>query len=213
MNEKLNNYLNEIHPNEHNWINELEIQAKNENVPIMDRVGINFVMQLTRTSKPEKILEIGTAIGYSALRMVEACPDCSIVTIEKDAERYKQAILNISIQNKQDQIKVILGDALDKLMELSAQKHKFDLIFIDAAKGQYQRFFDLAEPMLNKNGMIITDNVLFRGYVADPEAVPKRYKKMVEKIRNYNTMLMNHPNYKTSIVPVGDGVAVSLKLT
>ncbi|WP_249871016.1 O-methyltransferase [Oceanobacillus saliphilus] len=211
MSEKLNNYLIETLPQQHQWVTELEAKAKADNVPIMDRAGIHFVMQLVRMSKPARILEVGTAIGYSALRMLDANPDSSIVTIEKDKERYEEAITTIDKLNRQSKIEVILGDALDKLMELSLQKNTFDLIFIDAAKGQYQRFFELADPMLNKNGIIISDNVLFRGYVANPENVPKRYEKMVERLRKYNEMLMNHPNYTTSIVPIGDGVAISYK--
>ncbi|WP_087971757.1 O-methyltransferase [Oceanobacillus rekensis] len=213
MNEKQEHYLAEILPTQHEWVQELEEQAKSGRVPIMDRVGIHFVMQLIRMKKPDKILEVGTAIGYSALRMLEANPNASVITIEKDLQRYEQAIENINQLQKQDQIEVIHGDALEKLLELSNHDHQFDLIFIDAAKGQYSRFFELAEPMLNKNGIILSDNVLFRGYVAEPVNVPKRYTKMVEKLRDYNKMLMNHRKFTTSIIPIGDGVAVSYKIS
>lgn len=213
MNEKQENYLAEILPIQQEWVQELEEQANSGRVPIMDSVGIHFVMQLIQMKRPDKILEVGTAIGYSALRMLEANPNASIITIEKDLERYEQAIQNINQLNGRNQIEVIHGDALEVLLELSNHGHRFDLIFIDAAKGQYSRFFELAEPMLNKNGIIISDNVLFRGYIADPVDVPKRYTKMVEKIRNYNEMLMNHRKFTTSIIPVGDGVAVSYKIS
>ncbi|WP_339228229.1 O-methyltransferase [Oceanobacillus sp. FSL K6-2867] len=212
MNEEINNYLTGILPEQEDWITRLETEAKADHVPIMDRAGMNFVVQLVRLTRPENILEIGTAIGYSALRMQDASSDSFIVTIEKDEQRYMQAIKNIEALGKQQQINVIQGDALDKLVELADQGKRFDLIFIDAAKGQYERFFELASPMLNPNSVIISDNVLFRGYVANPVDVPKRYQKMVEKIRNYNKMLMNHPDFKTSILPIGDGVAVSYKM-
>ncbi|WP_010650993.1 O-methyltransferase [Oceanobacillus massiliensis] len=211
MNEKLKDYLTDTLPLQADWVVKLEEMALAENVPIMDKAGINLVMQLIRISRPHRILEIGTAIGYSALRMLEAAPDASIVTIEKDEHRYAQAMEHIRELNKEQQIEVIYGDALDKLQQLSENGSTFDLLFIDAAKGQYQRFFELAEPMLNPNGMIISDNVLFRGFVANPEDVPKRYTKMVEKIRSYNQMLMSHPDFTTSIIPIGDGVAVSYK--
>ncbi|MGJ9457051.1 O-methyltransferase [Oceanobacillus sp. CF4.6] len=213
MSEKLMRYLTETLPVQQQWVYELESQARADHVPIMDKVGIHFVMQLIHMKRPEKILEVGAAIGYSALRMLEANPSSSIVTIEKDERRYEQAMNHIYQLKKDKQIEVILGDALEELVELSNQSHTFDFIFIDAAKGQYQRFFELAEPMLNNNGIILSDNVLFRGYVADPEDVPKRYTKMVKKLRDYNEMLMNHPNFNTSIIPIGDGVAVSYKIS
>ncbi len=212
MNEELTSYLTAILPEQEDWITRLESEAKTDRVPIMDRAGMNFVAQLVRLTCPKQILEVGTAIGYSALRMQAASSNSYIITIEKDEQRYLQAVKNIKSLNKQQQINVIQGDALDKLPELASQGKRFDMIFIDAAKGQYERFFELANPMLNPNGVIISDNVLFRGYVANPVDVPKRYQKMVEKIRNYNEMLMNHPDFKTTILPIGDGVAVSYKM-
>lgn len=211
MDNELNEYLIDTLPSQPEWVTKLEALAETDRVPIMDKVGINFVMQLIEMVKPQDILEVGTAIGYSALRMLQANPDASIVTIEKDEHRYEQAIQHIKQLNKQSQINVLLGDAIDKLQDLANQKKTFDFIFIDAAKGQYQKYFDLAEPMLAENGIIISDNVLYKGYVANPVDVPKRIKNMIPKIRAYNEMLMNHPNFTTSIIPIGDGVAVSFK--
>jgi len=211
MNNELKEYLIHTLPPQPEWVKKLEELAETDRVPIMDKVGINFVMQLIQMVKPANILEVGTAIGYSALRMSQANPKASIVTIEKDEHRYEQAIQHIKQLNKQNQIDVLLGDALDKLQELANQKKTFDFIFIDAAKGQYQKYFDLAEPMLVENGIIISDNVLYKGYVANPVDVPKRIKNMIPKIRSYNEMLMNHPNFTTSIIPIGDGVAISYK--
>lgn len=209
MDSLINDYLLQTLPVKENWIKVLEEQAKIDHVPIMDRVSMHFVTQIIQIKKPNTILEVGTAIGYSALRMLDANPNSQIVTIEKDEVRYKQAIQNIKQLNREENIDVIFGDALEKLYELMEKKYKFDLIFIDAAKGQYQRFFELSLPLLNSNGLIITDNVLFRGFVANPEATPKRYEKMVKKIIKYNEFLMSHPDFNTSIVPIGDGVALS----
>lgn len=211
MDEYLIPYLNRNLPKQVDWVMELEKQAKIDHVPIMDPIGINYVMQLIRIKKPKRILEIGAAIGYSALRMSEACPKASIVTIERDEVRYQQAIENIIKQNKKEQITVIFGDALEELQELAAAKESFDFIFIDAAKGQYKRFFELANPLLVKDGIIVSDNVLFRGYVANPEMAPGKYKKMVEKLRTYNDFLVQHPDFTTTIIPIGDGVSISLK--
>ncbi|RKQ37867.1 O-methyltransferase [Oceanobacillus halophilus] len=212
MEDQIADYLGQILPKKEDWVLELEEQAIKNNVPIMDTVGIHFVMQLVRIKQPKRILEVGTAIGYSALRMLEASPNTSIVTIERDETRYQQAINNINKLEKTNQIEVIYGDALDILEKLQEENQNFDFIFIDAAKGQYRRFFDLCSPLLTNNGMILTDNVLFRGYVmTDSQEIPKRYRKMVEKIKLYNQFLMNHPAFTTSIIPIGDGVALSYK--
>ncbi|AXI09547.1 SAM-dependent methyltransferase [Oceanobacillus zhaokaii] len=211
MDEQLKHYLEQTLPTQQEWVLQLEEQAIRNQIPIMDSVGINFLMQLIRIKEPKRILEIGTAIGYSALRMNEAYPEADITTIERDEPRYKQALENIRIQEKQEKIHVIFDDALIAMEKLIETGEQFNFIFIDAAKGQYKRFFELANQLLADSGLIITDNVLFRGYVAssDTDNIPKRYRKMVEKLRDYNTFIMNHPNFTSSIIPIGDGVAVS----
>lgn len=209
MDATIQQYLQQNLPRNEEWIVELEKQAALDHVPIMDRVGMHFVTQLVQMKRPNRILEIGTAIGYSALRMADAYPNTNIITIEKDEVRYNQALQNINQLKKNKQINVIFGDALHILSQLKNDNEQFDLIFIDAAKGQYQHFFEQSEPLLNKNGLIISDNVLFRGYVASPDSTPKRYQKMVQKIIKYNEFLMQHPHFTTSILPIGDGVALS----
>ncbi|MEN2765903.1 O-methyltransferase [Ornithinibacillus xuwenensis] len=211
MDEKTITYLTNHLPESKDWVKELEEQAKIDHIPIMDPIGINFLMQLIRLNKPKRILEIGAAIGYSALRMNEANPESEIVTIERDDVRYKQAVDNITKQQKQSSIQVIHGDALEELEKLAENKERFHCVFIDAAKGQYKRFFELSLPLLADNGFIISDNVLFRGYVMEPNFEHPRYKKMVEKIRAYNEWLANHPSFVTTILPIGDGVAISYR--
>lgn len=211
MEEQLATYLTKVLPIQKNWVTEMEKEAERDNVPIMDPVSMHFIMLLIKLNKPKRILEIGTAIGYSALRMVEAYPETSIVTIEKEEKRYLRAIQHIEEQNKTGNITVVYGDALEKIDDLVAKEESFDLIFIDAAKGQYKRFFELASPMLENGGLILSDNVLFKGYVVHPEKAHSRHEKMVERIQNYNDWLTEHPDFTTSIVPIGDGVAISLK--
>ncbi|MBY7143303.1 O-methyltransferase [Virgibacillus sp. NKC19-3] len=211
MEEELANYLTKVLPIQRNWVMEMEREAKKENVPIMEPASMHFVMLLIKIMKPKRILEIGTAIGYSALRMVEAYPEVSIITIEKDNERYQKAMQYIKEQNKTENITVVYGDAFEKIEAMAAKRESFDVIFIDAAKGQYKRFFELASPMLENGGLILSDNVLFRGHVIHPEEAHSRHKKMVERIQNYNIWLTKHPDFTTSIVPIGDGVAISLK--
>lgn len=211
MNEELQDYLSQFIPESPVWAAELEAQAKSDHVPIMDRLSMQLVMQLIRLHQPRRILEIGTAIGYSALRMLEANPNASIVSIELDKERYQQAVQNIKKLKKDSQIKVMHGDALEIVPALATAGEVFDCIFIDAAKGQYQRFFEAAHPMLVKGGMLLSDNVLFRGYVANPELENKRFKTVIQRLRAYNNQLFNHPAYTSTIIPIGDGVAISYK--
>ena len=211
MDEQIKLYLEERLSPKEEWILTLEETAKENRVPIMDSISIDYMLNLIKMHQPKKILEVGTAIGYSALRMLEASPSAEIVTIEKDETRYQEAVENINSLQKMDRIDIHLGDALDVLQELAAKKEMYDFIFIDAAKGKYQEFFNLANQLLASTGILITDNVLFRGYVASPELAPKRYKSMVKKIRNYNDFLTSHPAYITSILPIGDGVMISYK--
>ncbi|MEW9675848.1 O-methyltransferase [Lentibacillus sp. L22] len=210
MDASLRNYLTSLLPKQQDWVRKMEEQAKKDRVPIMEPVSMQFVMQLIRLQKPSRILELGTAIGYSALRMLDANPESMIVTIERDEERYRQAVTNVRAHNKQGQIDIMHGDALEIVSDVLV-KGPFDMLFIDAAKGKYQQFFSLYSPVVVKDGLIITDNVLFKGYVDDPEKEHPRFKKLGQKIRNYNDWLISNPDYITSIVPIGDGVAMSVK--
>ncbi|MGM8213800.1 O-methyltransferase, partial [Virgibacillus sp. W0430] len=194
------------------WSNKLEEYASENHVPIMDKLSIDFLKQIIRVKKPKSILEIGTAIGYSALHMSEAAPQSEIITIERHERRYKEARQYIKEQNRQKQIEVIYGDALEVLNMAYIKDKAFDFILIDAAKGQYKRFFELIDPTVISEGIIVSDNVLFKGYVAtNVELKNKRQNELVKKIKNYNTWLQSHPNYITSFLPVGDGMALSIK--
>lgn len=210
MNDKLHAYIEEIIPERTRLLDKMEQYAKEHNVPIMELAGIEAMLQLLRIQKPKMILEVGTAIGYSALRMAFAVPESKIVTIERDAERYQLAEKYIEEAGKKEQIIIIKGDALE--VEEDVEKHgRYDAIFIDAAKGQYQRFFEIYSRFLSDGGVIITDNVLFKGLVCEPDIENKRIRNMVRKIDVFNKWLMSHPEYHTVILPVGDGVAISKK--
>ncbi|ENH97608.1 methyltransferase [Gracilibacillus halophilus YIM-C55.5] len=193
------------------WAIDMEREARQDGVPIIDSHSMQFFHQLARSTQPSRILEIGTAIGYSALRLLEACPSALITTLERDPDMIQKAHVNISKRNCHDQIDLIEGDALE-VVDKVAEKAPFDVIFIDAAKGQYQRFFQTFTPMLKEHGVVVTDNVLFRGLAADPSQAPsKRIQKMAEKIHAFNEWLMEHPNYDTTMLPIGDGMAISTK--
>ncbi|WP_197489733.1 O-methyltransferase [Rossellomorea aquimaris] len=208
MNEQVVQYIESITPSRSDLLTEMEQYADNHDVPIMELVGIEALLGMLRIQQPKRILEIGTAIGYSALRMVEAVPHSTVVTLERDEERYEvaQSFLSRSIHG--NQVISLFGDALDVVEE--AEKHgPFDAIFIDAAKGQYQKFFDIYSTMLTNNGVVYSDNVLFKGLVAQEEVEQKRIRNMVKKLQKYNMWLMNHDQFVTSILPVGDGIAIS----
>lgn len=211
MNKKLEDYLLSTLPANDEWITKMEKQAAEERIPIMDKLSINLLLQMIQMMRPKKILEIGTAIGYSVLRMHSVHPSSHITTIERESNRYEQAIQNIQDQNKQNMIHVINGDGLVELQKFALNDDKFDFIFIDAAKSQYKRFFELSNPLLNEGGVILSDNVLFKGYVAKLPEQKNRYSKMAQKMNDYNKWLVNHPDYITTIIPIGDGVAISYK--
>ncbi|MBL4951300.1 O-methyltransferase [Neobacillus sp. OS1-32] len=208
LNEKLHLYINGLIPERNPLFMEMEQFAQLHGIPIMELAGIETMLQLLRIQQAKNILEIGTAIGYSALRMAETLPNARIVTIERDIERIGQAREFIQRSKHSQQISLIEGDALEVEQEISGHA-PFDAIFIDAAKGQYKKFFQLYAKYLNKDGLMITDNVLFKGLVAEPKIENKRTRNLVKKIAEFNRWLMNHPDYDSVILPVGDGVTVS----
>jgi predicted O-methyltransferase YrrM len=204
-------YLRQLRPAPDAEIAEMERYAREQRVPIIDPVSMEVLLFVLNLAAPRRILEIGTAIGYSAIRMAKALPDVRIVTIEKDRERYERARFYIEKTNTAGRIEVIFGDALTAAADAAAAA-PFDVLFIDAAKGQYERFFTLYEPLLAEGGLVISDNVLFKGLVAAEEpAGHKRLWNIAQKIRRYNEWLMARSDYDTVIVPVGDGLAISKK--
>ncbi len=210
LNEKLHVYIEKLIPERHSLLTEMEQFAQIHQVPIMELAGIETMLQLLRIHQSKKILEVGTAIGYSALRMAEALPGAHIVTIERDVERIQWAKEFIGRSGLSKQITLIEGDALE-VVETVSSHAPFDVIFIDAAKGQYKKFFEIYSNYLSEDGMIVTDNVLFKGLVVESEINIKRTRNLVKKIVEFNRWLMIHPGFDSIILPVGDGVAVSIK--
>jgi predicted O-methyltransferase YrrM len=210
---EVNQYIENLIPARSERILKMEEYARQHDVPIMDLSGIETLLTYVRLKCPKRILEVGTAIGYSAIRMALANETTEIVSIERDEERYNIAKDNVSALDLNDRIKLLFGDA-NELQSQVEQYAPYDFIFIDAAKGQYQNFFDHYSTMLSQDGMIITDNVLFRGYVADESGLEsRRLRSLVKKIRSFNEYIMQHPDYYSSILPVGDGMMVSIRKT
>jgi predicted O-methyltransferase YrrM len=210
LNEKLHSYIEGLVPDRDSLVLEMENYAKGHHVPIMELAGIEAMLQILRIQSPKRILEIGAAIGYSALRMAQSVKDVKIITIERDPERYQQAEKFLERSEAAEQIILIKGDALEVESQIS-DLGPFDAIFIDAAKGQYKKFFELYSKYLSDEGIIITDNVLFKGLVCETEIESKRTRNLVKKIDGFNQWLMSNPLYHTIILPVGDGVAISKK--
>lgn len=180
--------------------------AEENNVPIMTNEGINFLTKYIAKYKIQKILEIGTAIGYSAVMMAYANPESEITTIERDEKRYLEAVKNIKKFNLEDRINLIYKDAFDVNLE-----DKFDLIFIDAAKAQNIKFFEKFEKNLKPSGAIITDNMNFHGLVAkDPSEIQSRnLRGLVRKLKDYTKFLEDNKKYETEFLDIGDGLAIS----
>ena len=168
-------------------INKMEEYAIKNDIPIMQKDGIDFLCDYIKNNNVKTILEIGTAIGYSSIRMALIDDDINVVTIERDENRYNEAIKNIKEAGLENRIKVHLCDALDFEID-----DKFDLIFIDAAKAQYIKFFNKYSKNLNKNGTIVSDNLL-----------------LVRKIIKYRKFLEENTEYKTVFYEIGDGIAIT----
>lgn len=183
----------------------IEKYAEEHNIPIMEKTGINFLTKYIKENNIKNILEIGSAIGYSAIKMALVDEKIKITTIEKNDSRYLEALKNIKTFNLEKQITLVLADALD--IELSEQ---YDLIFIDAAKGQYIKFFEKFKNNLKKSGVIISDNIMFHGYVEKKERIEsKNLRQLVNKIKNYIDFLEKNDEFDTIFYKIGDGISVS----
>ena len=187
-------------------IKKIKEDALNKGIPIMQDEGIEFLTSFIEKKQIKNILEIGTAIGYSAIMMAMVNKDIHIVTIERDETRYLEALKNIKKMHLENRITLVFNEALNLELE-----EKFDLIFIDAAKGKNIDFFNHFEGNLEMDGYIITDNMGFHGYVEmDEESLPsKNIQNIVRKIKEYIYFLENNMTYKTVIYKIGDGIAVT----
>ncbi len=192
----------------HQEIKLIKQYAKENNIPIMLDDGINFLTTFIIKHQIKNVLEIGTAIGYSAIMMTLASPNVKVTSIERDHERYLEALRNIKKLNLEDRITLIYNDA--EQVEL---KDKYDLIFIDAAKGKNMAFFKKFSRNLTDNGYIVTDNINFHGYVAKDESEihTRNLRGLVRKIKEYIAFLKENPDFHTDFYEVGDGVTVSTR--
>lgn len=184
----------------------LEKSAKENAVPIIHQEVGKFIEAMINIKRPKKILELGTAVGYSAILMCKASgDDCRVTTIERDSNMIAQAKSNIASFGYEDKITLLEGDALEILGNL---QEEFDMIFMDAGKGHYNHFWPHCERLLKNDGMVIADNVLFRGMVASKELIVRRKITIVKRMKKFLDMVSGDERYVTSIIPMGDGIAL-----
>lgn len=186
----------------------IEENARLRNIPVMLDGGMEFILEYIKNNDVKSILEIGSAVGYSAIRFASISEDIKVTTIERNVDLYKEAVNNIKEFGLEDRINIICGDALETEID-----GKYDLIFIDAAKSQYIKFFEKYKFNLAHNGSIITDNLSFHGLVENPSLTKNRNtRQLVGKISKYIEFLKNNDEFKTEFYQVGDGVSVSKKI-
>lgn len=189
----------------------LKAYALEAHVPIILDEGLAFLESLIALKRPRRILEIGTAIGYSAIRMHKVCQS-EIYTIERNEDMVRMATENVKSAGLSKHIHIIYKDALEALD--TVRELEFDMIFIDAAKAQYTKFFNLYAPLLTEHGAIICDNMLFHGLVEDKENYENQSRSvrgLIRKLNLFHQALLTNELYHTSIFSVGDGISVSVK--
>ena len=210
IDERMAAFIDSLDQGNTEFLNEREKYALETEVPIIRRSMQSLLKFLLQFSKPRNILEVGTAIGFSALLMSEYGPaDCHITTIEKYEKRIPLARENFARAGAQDRITLLEGDAIEILQELDGF---YDLIFMDAAKGQYINFLPDILRLLSPGGLLVSDNVLQDGDIIQSRfAVTRRNRTIHARMREYLYELKHHPGLETVILPVGDGVTLSVK--
>lgn len=206
----IKNYINELTPETSTFMQKLEIFAYYNHVPIITKDTRRFLEVFLKILRPKKILEVGTAIGYSAITFANILSDVKITTIEIEEEMFDLAYKNIKAAGYQDRINLIHDDARNILPYLETT---YDFVFMDAAKGQYTEYYEPVKKLIKKGGVLLSDNVLFKGMVANEELVPRNKRAIVNDLNDFNKILSADCDFTTSFIPIGDGIALSLKNT
>lgn len=190
-------------------IREIKELALINNVPIIQDASLEYIKKIIKERNVQKILEVGTAVGYSSLCFSMNDSVELIDTIERNLNMYQEALNSIQECGKEKIIKVHFGDALE--VEISKFSSDYDLLFIDAAKAQSRKFFERFSPLLKPDGIIIVDNILFHGVSVEDEKISRNLRQLVRKINEFVEWLKNHPDYVTTFFDEGDGLAISVK--
>ena len=201
-------YLKNLRKEKDKFILELEEYALQNKIPILNWLAADFLEQLIKINRPKKVLEIGMAIGYSSIRIARSLRKKGILyTIEKSPKNIEEAKINIEKSNLNDKIKILEGDAVDIMPKLEM---KFDFIFLDADKEDYEKLFHYSAMLLKKRGVIFIDNLLWHGNVAS-KTVTKDMKKSTQTIREFNKLFLNSEIFDSKIYPIGDGIGIGIK--
>lgn len=190
-------------------ISNIKKYAEEHNVPIIQDGGLNVLKDIISTHNVEKMIEIGTAIGYSAICFSECKSIKKIVTIERDPKMYEVAIANIKALNKEHIIEQHFGDALE--IDLNFLSKEYDLLFIDGAKAQSRKFFERYLPFLKDDGVIVVDNISFHGINKETPNISRNVRQLVTKIERFVEWLKNNEEFETVFLEEGDGLAISKK--
>lgn len=211
VDERLASYINSLDPGNTELLESIEREAQEGRVPIIRKETQQFLKTLLAIKRPGCILEVGTAVGFSALFMAEYNPVfCNIVTIENYKKRIPAAKANFQRAGREAQITLLEGDAMDILPSL---KEPFDFIFLDAAKGQYIFFFPELLRLLKSGGILVSDNVLQNGDIIESRfAVTRRNRTIHKRMRDYLYEATHHIELSSTVLPIGDGLAVSVKI-
>lgn len=202
-------YLSSFRKQVDTLIEEMETYAKEHNVPILSWQSADFLEQLVLLKEPKRVLELGTAIAYSTIRIARMLQGKSVVhSIEKSVDNIAIAKDFIAKSGLDNKIKLLEGNAMNVMPQL---KKKYDIVFLDADKEDYKRLFDYSLVLLRKGGVLVVDNLLWHGYAASVR-VPQDYKESTRHIREFNLLFMNQPNLKSSIIPIGDGLGIGVKI-
>lgn len=206
--EYIDSYINSLIKEDNDKLEKFRIYCEERNLPIIHKEVGQFIKLVINQLNAKNIIEIGTNVGYSSIFMVNAMMnEGKVTTLERSEKFYKEALKNISDFGLADNIKVYYGDAVDMLDEVEGS---FDMAFIDAAKSYYRVFFDKCLKMMKPGGIILSDNVLYQGMIATDELVVRRKKTLVRNLRNYLEYISHDERFVTSVLPLGDGLAVTL---
>lgn len=187
-----------------NQIEEIKKEALGNKVPIIKDEGLNLIIKTIKENNYHSLLELGTAVGYSAINFSLYLN--KVTSIERNIDMYNKAVTNIKKTNLMDKIELVFIDALEY-----TPKEKYDIIFIDAAKAQYIKFFERYKEYLNPQGVIISDNLLFHNLIYEDEIKNKRLRQLVNKIKKFRTYLEENQEFETKIYNIGDGISISKK--
>ena len=208
INDTVEEYIKNLYDSKNEFMKKLRKKSEENSIPIITKDTEKFMDILIQMNRPKNILELGTAVAYSSIGYCLIDPDVMVTTIEISDFMYDQAIENIEEAKMTDRIKILKGDAKEVVDNID---EKFDMIFIDAAKAQYKKYFDSCVKNLNEGGIIVSDNILYKGMPVAREFVVKRQRTIASRMKTYNEYITHHEEFNSTILTVGDGIGISIR--